>query len=192
MCQICTACRQAGVLASCLSRVLCSNLCGLRSWECFEHWSVWLFVFLAHPLWPRGWRDRLFTTPKLRGFFVNLDGHLGGGGIVPQALLPTMSRISWPTRAASKSRKRLRQRSTLTLLSVSKVANELVKGFPKIIDGSAQPDCSSGSDPGSGRGVFWPCAASGTGYLAPQEVVLAPAALEECILIFMRVSLNEP
>ena len=28
------------------------------------------------------------SLPKLRGFFVNLDGFLGGGGIAPQASSP--------------------------------------------------------------------------------------------------------
>ena len=84
----------------------------------------------------RSWGDCTSRLPS---------SHLGelprGREDCTSSRLPTMSMISLPTPcAAPRSRKRLRQRSTLTLLSVSKVANELVKGFPKIIDGSAQPD----------------------------------------------------
>ena len=122
-----------------------------------EHWSVW-------------WGDRLFTTqaPRLLrqlGWLPwrkrdctsgppphNSGEYIGAGEIAPQGQ-PQASSHNVEDLVADACRfERLRQRSTLTLLSVSKVANELVKGFPENIGGSAQPDCSSGIDPGSGLG----------------------------------------
>ena len=132
----------------------------LLPWEWRDRLATSQAPPLLRPLGWLPWRRRIDCTSS--PFPHNSGEYIGAGEMAPQAPqltswrastgegglhqapLPTLSMISLSTPcAASRSPKRLRQRSALTLLSVSKVANELVKGFAKIIDGSAQPDCSS-------------------------------------------------